>query len=72
MVNNAHLIRSPARGGPALIVRDDRGSPITELELPASVSEPAQADEELLAAGWSRSADWSATNDGWFAPVVAA
>lgn len=72
MANNAHFIRSRTRGGPTIIVRDDRGSPITELELPASMSEPAQADDELLAAGWSRSADWSATDDGWFAPVVAA
>lgn len=72
MVNSAHFISAGTGRGPVITVRDDRGAPITELELPASVSEPGQADTELRAAGWSRSADWAAADDGWIAPVVPA
>ncbi|CAM02556.1 hypothetical protein SACE_3281 [Saccharopolyspora erythraea NRRL 2338] len=52
-------------------VRDDRGAEVTELALPETVTTPDQAEEELRAAGWARSAQWSTTDDGWTAPVVA-
>lgn len=72
MANNAHFIT--ARGGkaPMLTVRDDRGSPIKELELPESITKPEEADEELRAAGWTRSGsvEWTEASDGWVAPVV--
>ncbi len=70
MANNAHFITAGTRRAPMITVRDDRGAPITELELPAAISEPGEADSELRAAGWSRSADWTTANDGWVAPVV--
>lgn len=72
MANSAHFIITGAGKAPMISVRDDRGVPITELELPATVSELGQADKELYAAGWSRSADWAAADDGWIAPVVPA
>lgn len=68
MANNAHLINT-TRGNPTIEVRDDRGAPIIEVELPEQNS-PEQIDEELRAAGWSRSADWATASDGWVAPVV--
>lgn len=70
MANNAHFITANAGGGPVIIVRDDRGTPVTKLELPAEFSKPEQADDELSAAGWTRKADWSAADDGWVVPVV--
>lgn len=70
MANNAHFITANAGGAPVVIVRDDRGTPVTKLELPAEKSKPEHADEELSAAGWSRQADWSAADDGWVVPVV--
>ncbi|GAA0514475.1 hypothetical protein A8924_3674 [Saccharopolyspora erythraea NRRL 2338] len=71
MVHNAHFM--PARRGtePMVSVRDDRGAEVTELALPETVTTPDQAEEELRAAGWARSAQWSTTDDGWTAPVVA-
>ena len=55
---------------PTLEVRDARGAAITELEI--AVNTVTDPDTELRAAGWSRSADWSTTRDGWIAPVVPA
>jgi hypothetical protein len=70
MANSAHFISAGTGRPPVITVRDDRGAPITELELPDTVFEPGQADDELRAAGWSRSADWATADDGWIAPVV--
>lgn len=71
MADNAHLVTSGDRDSPTLVVRDDRGSPIVEIDLPDSVSEPSQADDELRAAGWTRSGNvpWTEANDGWVVPV---
>lgn len=71
IVNNAHLVIASG-GNPVVVIRDDRGAPVTELELPSEVSEPTEADDQLRAAGWSRSADWTTADDGWIAPVVPA
>lgn len=67
MVYQAHVHREPAR----LLVLDDRGTPTTRLDLPGSPTGPDEADEPLSAAGWTRTAEWSTTQDGWQAPVVA-
>ncbi|MGJ7908661.1 hypothetical protein ACOQFL_19515 [Actinopolyspora sp. H202] len=72
MANTAHFITATEDDNPVLTVRDDRGAEVTELELPPTVSEPTEADDELLAAGWSRSADWTTADDGYVAPVVPA
>lgn len=67
MVHNAHFSVEGSRI-PTIKVRDDRGAAITELELPSNtITDP---DAELRDAGWSRSADWSTTSDGWVAPVA--
>jgi hypothetical protein len=68
MVNSAHFITAGAR---RIVVRDDRGTAVTEVDLPASVTSPAHADEELHAAGWRRSGDtaWTEADDGWVVPV---
>lgn len=68
MANNAHFKTSGTT--PVVIVRDDRGSPITNLELPAGQHNPEHADEQLRAAGWTRSAAWTTADDGYLAPVV--
>lgn len=68
MANNVHFIHA-ANGRSTLIVRDDRGSPVKTLELPSDAAED-QADAELQAVGWTRSADWTTADDGWAAPVV--
>lgn len=72
MANNAHFVTSNSGASAKVIVRDDRGIPVTELDLPSSVTEPAQADEELRAAGWARrpSAEWTEADDGWVVPVT--
>ncbi|PRW64189.1 hypothetical protein [Actinopolyspora mortivallis] len=70
MVNTAHFRLGDTAANPSVIVRDDRGAEVVELELPATIGEPVEADEELRAAGWNRSADWTTTDDGWVAPVV--
>ncbi|MEU6130923.1 hypothetical protein ABZ805_17275 [Saccharopolyspora sp. NPDC047091] len=71
MADNAHFITN-AGGAPEIIVRDDRGSPVTRLALPAEISRPEQADEALGEAGWTRRADWTTADDGWVVPVVPA
>lgn len=68
MANNAHFNNTGAT--PVVIVRDDRGSPVIELELSDGQPGPEQADERLRTAGWTRSADWTAASDGYVAPVV--
>jgi len=70
MVDTAHFRSSSAGSGPRITVRDDRGNPGRVLDLPETITEPAQADDELAAAGFIRSADWTETDDGWAAPVV--
>ena len=70
MANNAHFINA-TNGHPTIVVRDDRGASITELELQNAVAAEGQADDELQIAGWVRSADWTEADDGWVAPVVA-
>lgn len=72
MANTAHFRLGDEVAAPSVIVRDDRGAEIIELALPKTASEPLHADDELLAAGWNRSADWTTTDDGWVAPVVSA
>jgi|GEM_PF-6741631 len=69
MAENAHFRTAGSGGVPVLTVRDDRGVPMRELELPHGVTNTAQADDELRAAGFVRSADWTETDDGWVAPV---
>ncbi len=71
MTNTAHMQNASAGAQPVIVVRDDRGATITELILPAGADATA-ADDELRAAGWARSAEWSTADDGWLAPVVAA
>ncbi len=72
MANNAHFIVAAKGNAPKLIVRDDRGAAVVELDLPPSVDEPGQADEHLRSAGWTRSGSvvWTKADDGWVAPVV--
>jgi hypothetical protein len=70
MANTAHFISAKSGQTPIITVRDDRGSPITEIELPNSISNPGESEETLRNAGWTRSADWTAADDGWVAPVV--
>ena len=70
MANTAHFISAKSGQAPVITVRDDRGSPITEIELPESTSSPGETDETLRNAGWTRSADWSTADDGWVVPVV--
>ncbi|MBA8825919.1 hypothetical protein FHX42_003285 [Saccharopolyspora lacisalsi] len=70
MANTAHYIAASAEHAPVITVRDDRGAEIVELQLPHSTTEPGQAEEELRAAGWTRSAEWTTANDGWVAPVM--
>lgn len=69
MAKDAHFVSASEGTSGRLTVRDDRGIPITELELPPSVTDPAGADEELRKAGWVRGADWAVVDDGWIAPV---
>lgn len=71
MTNTAHIQNASPGAQQVIIVRDDRGATITELILPTDADSSA-ADDELRAAGWARSADWSTADDGWLAPVVAA
>lgn len=71
MANNAHFI-SDRSAAPTVIVRDDRGVPVTQLDLPDSTTSPGQAEAAMLGAGWIRSADWTQSDDGWLAPVVPA
>ncbi len=70
MANNAHFVNT-GQGTPTIVVRDDRGASIVELDLQNHVAETGQADDELKQAGWVRSADWTTADDGWVAPVVA-
>lgn len=70
MANTAHFISAKAGRAAVITVRDDRGSPITEIELPESPSSPGETDETLRNAGWTRSSDWSTADDGWVVPVV--
>lgn len=70
MAETAHFRTTSAGSGPAITVQDDRGIPIRELDLPQTVNEPGQADDELRVAGYRRSADWTEADDGWIAPVV--
>lgn len=72
MANNAHFITASGRANPRLVVRDDRGAAVTELELPQSITVPEQAEDELRAAGWTRSDSvaWTEADDGWVAPVM--
>ncbi|GAA3362929.1 MULTISPECIES: hypothetical protein [Saccharopolyspora] len=72
MANNAHFITANSGGPPVVVVRDDRGSPVTELELPAGDARIERADAELGAAGWTREVEWTAADDGWVVPVVPA
>lgn len=69
MANTAHYIQGGTDETDMLTVRDDRGAEVIELELPSSISEPSQAEEELRDAGWTPSAAWTSTDDGWVAPV---
>jgi hypothetical protein len=69
MANNAHFINA-SQGSPTIVVRDDRGASVVELELPATMRDTAPVDDELRAAGWTRTAEWSTADDGWIAPVV--
>lgn len=61
----------PARSGaPAgVTIRDDRGVPTLELEREESVTTPTGAETQLSEAGWTVTASWTATDDGWTAPV---
>ncbi|MBB3663202.1 MULTISPECIES: hypothetical protein [Prauserella salsuginis group] len=72
MARTAHYRAADTDSAPAITVRDDRGIPVTELELQHDVDGPNDIDGELLAAGFNRSADWSKVDDGWVAPVVPA
>jgi hypothetical protein len=60
------------RQGARVIIQDDRGIPATTLVLPAQPATPQDTDGELTAAGWRRTADWTETDEGWQAPVLAA
>ena len=68
MVYTAHV---PGRNSEStsITIRDDRGTPTTELTLPARLDAPDQADEPLRDAGWAVTAGWTATDSGWAAPV---
>lgn len=71
MANTAHFI-TVTTSNPTIVVRDDRGASVIELEMPTGTTENDRADEELRTAGWSRSTDWTKAADGWVAPVVPA
>lgn len=68
MANNAHFNTTGTT--PLVIVRDDRGSPVENLELSAGRTGQDDADERLRTAGWTRSAAWTTADDGYVAPVV--
>ncbi|QIZ38085.1 hypothetical protein [Saccharopolyspora sp. ASAGF58] len=70
MTNTAHFKAVGDETSPVVIIRDDRGGAVTELQLPGAASEPEQADSALRSAGWSRSSEWTMADDGWVAPVV--
>lgn len=72
MARTAHYRAAGTDSAPMITVRDDRGIPDRELELPPAIENPNDADGELRAAGFSRSADWTQVDDGWVAPVVPA
>lgn len=72
MARTAHYRTVDADKLPMITVRDDRGIPLRELELQQAVDKHSDIDGELLAAGFSRSADWTQVDDGWVAPVVPA
>lgn len=78
MARTAHYRTVDADKLPMITVRDDRGIPLRELELQQAVDKHSDIDKqsdidgELLAAGFSRSADWTQVDDGWVAPVVPA
>ncbi|GAA1200747.1 hypothetical protein [Prauserella alba] len=72
MARTAHYRAADTDHASAITVRDDRGVPVTELELPQGGDNQHDIDGELLAAGFSRSADWAKVDDGWVAPVVPA
>jgi hypothetical protein len=55
-----------------VVVQDDRGIPATTLALPGEPAAPQDTDGELAAAGWTRTADWTETAEGWQAPVLGA
>lgn len=67
MAYTAHVAQGGGDAG--IVVRDDRGVPAGQLSLPAALQRPEQADEELLRHGWERTAGWTATDQGWDAPV---
>lgn len=50
-------------------ILDDRGVPTLELELPESVTTPTCAETNLHETGWNVTATWTATAEGWTAPV---
>ncbi|MEV0089024.1 hypothetical protein [Saccharopolyspora sp. NPDC050642] len=51
MTNTAHFKAVGDETSPVVIIRDDRGGAITELQLPGAASEPEQADSALRSAG---------------------
>lgn len=69
MTYDVHFIAASSGQPPLMNVRDDRGIPVTELELPPSMSGPQEVDDELRKAGWLRTADWTTSDDGWIAQV---
>lgn len=70
MTNTAHFTTPEDERIATLVVYDERGTPIVERELPSSVTEPEEVEDDLKAAGCVRTADWTDTDDGWTAPVV--
>lgn len=65
---------TPARGHDTATVsiRDDRGIPAIDLELPGDIAQPQQAGDALRTNGWKPTADWTSASDGWTVPVVPA
>lgn len=68
MVYTAHVHARDPR--PRITIADDRGMPAAELPLPDGVDSPQDVEGELSNNGWTVSASWTTTPDGWEAPVV--
>lgn len=68
MVYTAHVHAQEPE--PHVTIADDRGIPALELPLAGRVESPDDVVQELRSNGWSITAAWTTTPDGWQAPVV--
>ncbi|MQA15157.1 MAG: hypothetical protein GEV09_13590 [Pseudonocardiaceae bacterium] len=67
--HTAHFRPTRSQQPAEVTILDDRGVPTVELELPTDVGTAGDAERHLSDAGWTVTASWTATDDGWTAPV---